>query len=65
VAAHHRGQVHVGEDVAVEDDGGAVEVAFGVLDRAPRAQGAVLHGVVDGAAVRAAVAEDRLHALRR
>ena len=64
MAADDRGQVHVGEDVAVEHDGGAVQLRLGVLDRSARAQRRLLHEVADPAAERAAVAEDRLDALR-
>ena len=60
---HDLGQVHVGEDVAVEDDGDVVEVPLGVLHRAPRPEGSGLHRVTDLLAESAAVAEDRLHPL--
>jgi hypothetical protein len=63
VAADDGGQVHVGEDVAVEDHRRAVQLSFGVLDRSAGAQRRLLDRVADAPAQGGAVAEDGLHAL--
>jgi hypothetical protein len=63
MGAHHRGQVHVREHVAVEDHGRVVEVALRVLDCAARPQRRRLDRIVDAPSERGAVTEHGLDAL--